>query len=162
MHFYRLPDNPLLGYFLGTSVLSLACVVIGEYSISIAFRLNKNHIENDTHEISHYQSLSIEALKQGDKDAFRACNSIANDTYGKNFFTQVSLSAASLWPVFIALGWMQYRFAEIEFSLPVSIQGSDYTFGYVSTFLLCYIVSRIFFRKINFEYPFNKMSSFQS
>lgn len=143
MYFYRFPDNPLIGYFLGTSVLSLACVVIGEYSISIAFRLNRNHIEHDNHEISHYQHLSIEALKQGNKAAFKACNSIANDTYGKNFFTQFSLSAASLWPVFFVLGWMQYRFSEVTFTLPFSIPGIGETIGYLATFLLLYISARI-------------------
>lgn len=143
MYFYRFPDSPLIGYFLGTSVLSLACVVIGEYSISIAFRLNKNHIEQDNHEISHYQNLSIEALKQGNKAAFKACNSIANDTYGKNFFTQFSLSAASLWPVFFALGWMQYRFSEVTFALPFSIPGIGDTIGYLTAFLLLYISARI-------------------
>jgi hypothetical protein len=155
MHFYRIPDNPLLGYFLGTSVLSLVCVVIGKCSISIAFRLNKKQIYHDNHEITHYQSLSIEALKTGDKASFKACNSIANDAYGNNFFAQVALSAASLWPVFIALGWMQYRFADVKFILPLSIPGGGNTIGYVTFFLICYISIRILFGQIKDNLPYS-------
>lgn len=155
MYFYRFPDNPLLGYFLGTSVISLACVIIGEFSISIAFRLNKKRIDNYNHAISHYEDISIEALKIGDKTAFKACNRIANDAYGKNFFTQVTLSAASLWPVFIALGWMQYRFSEVKFILPLSIPGSGNTIGYLASFLSCYIFTRILFGKIKNNLPYS-------
>ncbi len=150
MPFYRFPDDPLLGYYLGTFLLSLACVIIGEYSISLAFRFNKENITRDDDEIGHFQSLSIKALKAGDKSAYKACNSIANDAFGKTFFTQIALSASSLWPIFIVLGWMQYRFAGVEFSLPFSMPWAGNTIGYLATFLLCYISTRIFFRKIKY------------
>lgn len=154
MHFYRIPDNPLLGYFLGTSVLSLACIVIGKCSITIAFMLHKKRIEYYSHEIRHYQKLSIEALKIGDKTTFKACNRIANDAYGNNFFAQVALSAASLWPVFIALGWMQYRFADVKFILPLSLPGGGNTIGYVAFFLICYISIRILLGQIKDNLPY--------
>jgi hypothetical protein len=148
MYFYRYPDNPLLGYFLGTFVLTIACTVIGEYSISIAFMLNKKQIYHDNREITHYQNLSFEALKIGDKASFKACNSIANEAYGNNFFTQVALSAASLWPVFIGLGWLQYRFSGVNFSLPFSFPGAGDNIGYLATFLFCYMSARILSRMI--------------
>ena len=153
MYFYRFPDSPMSGYFLGTFVLSFACVIVGKYSISFAFKANKNQIQNTNHEIDHFQKLSIEALKTGNKSAYKACNSIANDAFGKNFFSQIALSASSLWPVFFSLGWMQYRFSEIEFTLPFSIWGTDLAFGYLSTFLLCYIVSCFFFGRIRNKLP---------
>ncbi len=148
LHFYRFPDNPLAGYYLGTFMLALACVITGEYSISLAFRFNKEKIARDNYETGHFQDLSIEALKAGDKAAYRACNSIANDACGNAFFSQIALSASSLWPVFIALGWMQYRFGGVSFSLPFSIPWAGNTVGYAATFILCYIFARILFRKV--------------
>jgi hypothetical protein len=150
MYFYRLSSNPLIGYFLGTFLLSFACVIIGKYSMSIAFRFNKDHIKHDNHNVEHYQNLSIEALKAGDKAAFKACNSIANNAYGKNFFSQIALAASSLWPVFIALGWMQYRFSGVEIVLPVL--GGIFSFGYIISFALCYIAARILFGKIKNDF----------
>lgn len=148
MPFFRFPDNPLAGYYLGTFILAFAGLIIGEYSIAFAFRLNKKMIERDNNRINHFQDLSFEALKAGDKAAFKACNGIANETYGKSFFTQITLSAASLWPLFIALGWMQYRFSEVEFHLPFSVPLIGGTLGYVSTFLICYIALRIMKKKL--------------
>lgn len=144
MFFFRLPGHPLAGYWLGTSVLALASWAIGEYSIALAFRLNKAMIKKETRKIDHYQELSFAALRAGDKSAFKACNSIANEAYGKSFFTQVTLSAASLWPLFIALGWMQYHFSDIEFAIPLT----GWTVGYLSTFLICYIAVRLLSGKI--------------
>jgi hypothetical protein len=144
MPFFRFPDEPVTGYFLGTFLLSIACVILGWFSMSMAFLFNREKIENDNRDIEHYQSLSIEALKTGDKTAYKACNSIANNAYGKNFFLQIALSASSLWPVFIALGWMQYRFEGTE----ISILGSSVTVGYVATFITCYIIVRLSAGKI--------------
>jgi hypothetical protein len=154
MPFFRFPDSPLAGYYLGTFLLSLACVIIGEYSISLAFRFNKDRITRDYRDINHFQDLSIKALKASDKSAYKACNSIANDAYGKSFFSRISLSASSLWPVFIALGWMQYRFAGVEFRLP--LLSSSLSYGYVPTFIVCYIATRILFGKIKHDLPFIK------
>lgn len=143
MPFYRFPDNALAGYCLGTFALAFISTIIGEYSIAFAFRLNQDMIIKDNQKIKHYQDLSFEALKAGDKAAFKACNSIANEAYGKSFFTQITLSAASLWPVFIALGWMQYRYMEVKFNLPFSIPLIGGTVGYFFIFLVCYISVRM-------------------
>lgn len=153
MPFYRFPDNPLLGYYIGTLALSFAGVITGEYSISLAFGFNKERIIRDNDEMARFQYLSIEALKAGDKSAYKACNSIANDAYGRTFFSQIALSAASLWPIFIALGWMQYRFGEVEFNLPFSMPLIGNTIGYSATFLLCYVSARILFGKIKYKLP---------
>lgn len=144
MFFFRLPGHPLVGYWFGTSVLALASWIIGEYSIAFAFRMNKTMIKDENLRIDRFQKLSFAALRAGDKSAFKACNSIANEAYGKNFFTQITLSAASLWPLFIALGWMQHRFSDIEFAIPLT----NWTLGYLSTFLICYITVRLLSGKI--------------
>jgi len=147
MPFFRFPDGSLPGYYLGTFVLSIACVIAGKCSLFLALRFNKNRISFDNNEMGHYQELSIKALKAGDKNAYKACNSIANDAYGKNFFSHIALAASSLWPVFISLGWMQHHFDRVDFSQIVSVPWSEYIFGYFTTFILCYLVARIIFSK---------------
>ncbi len=142
MPFYRLPDTSLYGFILGTSVLAIATVVIGEISISLAFRVNKKKISCDSDEINHFQDLSFKALRAGDKASFKACNGIANEAYGKSFFSQIALSASSLWPVFISLGWMQYRFGDITFEVPYV------AFGYTASFIAFYIAARIMLGRI--------------
>jgi len=154
MPFYRFPENNMFGYFLGTFLLCLACVIIGEYSISLAFRLNKENIVSDNDEMVRFQDLSILALKAGDKSAYNACNRSANDAFGRSFFSQISLSAASLWPIFIALGWMQYRFYDVKISLFTLSSGTRISIGYLTTFILCYLLARMIFAKMK-----NSMSS---
>lgn len=140
MPLFRYPDNPLSGYYLGTFVLALASVIIGEYSMAIALRLNRDMIGNDNSRMNHFHDLSVKALNAGDKAAFTACNSFANEAYGKNFFNHIALSAASLWPLLIALGWMQYRFAGIEINLPFTSE--FFSLGYLSSFIMCYVFAR--------------------
>ena len=147
MPFFRFPDSSLPGYYLGTFVLSITCVIAGKCSLFLALRFNKNRLSSDNNEMGHYQELSIEALKAGDKNAYRACNSIANDAYGKNFFSHIALAASALWPVFIALGWMQHHFDRVDFRKIVSVPWSEYIFGYFTTFILCYLVALITFNK---------------
>ena len=92
-------------------------MIIGELTISLAFLAVKKRIDKFSEEALRYQDLSLEALKRGDKAAYRAANRLANDAFGHSFFMQIALSAAFLWPVFFALAWMNYRFAGLEFPL---------------------------------------------
>jgi len=148
MSFFRFPDNPVMGYFLGSAILSIICVAVGEVSIYLAFRFNKNKIDHTNKNMEHFQDLSINALKAGNKNAFKACNSIANESFGKSFFMQITLAAASLWPLLIALGWMQYRFASVDFARQFSFPGSEYVFGYFTTVVFCYFMVRIIISKM--------------
>ena len=67
--------------------------------------------------------LSSEALSLGDKESYKACNKEGNDAFGQLFFNKFGLSAASLWPIFFALAWMQDRFAGDRSSSPVDRMG---------------------------------------
>ena len=158
--FYRIPENPVLGYFVGTSVLCVLCVLFGEFTISLAFRCNKKHIDRDNSKMVRMQDLSVRALMAKDKKSFKACNKEANEAFGKVFFSQIALAASSLWPVPFAMGWMQTRFLEVEFLLPFSIPGVGSSVGYAFTFLPMYILARIFFGKIRRKLPyFTKMEN---
>ena len=63
-------------------------------------------------------NLSIKALGLKDKVSWKACNSIASEDFGKNFFSHIALFASSLWIVPFVIGWMSYRFGAVDFIVP--------------------------------------------
>lgn len=148
--FYRLTGQALADFLIGTFVLAFIALIIGEYTISLAFLAAKKRIDQVTAESSKYQNLSIDALKAGDKETYKAANRLANDAFGKSFFLQIALSAAFLWPVFLALAWMQYRFLEVEFPIPYT----NYSLGYIGVFLIIYVIAYIMFKKVKYRLPF--------
>jgi hypothetical protein len=150
--FYRLTGHPLVDYYLGTFLLALLTVLVGELTISIVFRINKAHLDKLNARVEKMKRLSEEALNLGDEKAYRAINKEGNDAFGHLFFNKFGLSAASLWPIFFALAWMQERFAEI--ALPIPWIGWE--INYFFFFLLCYILARIFFGRVKRHLPYFK------
>jgi hypothetical protein len=148
--FYRLTGYALVDFLIGTFVLAWASLVIGEFTISAVFLISRRWIDASTYEARHYQDLSGEALSAGDKEAYRAANKLANDAFGKSFFMQIALSAARLWPVFLALAWMSQRFAEVEFPLLFS----DYAIGFVGVFIPMYAAAYLIFKRIKYRLPY--------
>ena len=132
MPVYRWPAEPILGFYLGTAVLALICVVVGEFSLSVAFLLDHKRIQAMTGEVVRMHNLSIQALQAGDGESYRACNKLANEAFGKMFFRQVALSMSSLWPLPFALAWLQYRFFNVEFPLPLL----EFSLGYIGVFII--------------------------
>jgi hypothetical protein len=147
---YRLTGHHLVDYYLGTFLLALLTVVVGELTISIVFQINKAHLDKLNTRVEKMQALSEEALKLGDETAYKAINKEGNDAFGHLFFNKFGLSAASLWPIFFALAWMQERFAEIGLPLP----WVGWEINYVLFFLLCYIPARIFFGRVKRHLPY--------
>ena len=84
------------------------------------------------------------------KRAYTASNKLANDAFGRSFFMQIALSAAFLWPIPFALGWMQYRFSDVEFRLP----GTEVSVGYIAVFILLYIAAYLLFRRVKYRLPY--------
>jgi len=147
---YRLTGHPLVDYYVGTFFLALLTVVVGELTISLVFRINKAHLDKLNARVEKMQRLSSEALAAGDQAGYKACNKEGNDAFGQLFFNKFGLSAASLWPIFFALAWMQERFAEIGLPLP----WIGWEINYFFFFLLCYILARIFFGRIKRKLPY--------
>ena len=147
---YRLIGYPLLDYFFGTFLLALLCVVVGEFTISLVFKVNRRHIEKLNAKVEKMSRLSEEALRLGDQASYTAINKEGNDAFGHLFFNKFGLSAASLWPIFMALAWMQGRFAAIDLPLPVF----GWKINYVFFFLLCYVLARILFGRIKRRIPY--------
>jgi hypothetical protein len=85
----------------------------------------------------------MNALKAGDKKSYKAINQLANEAYGKTFFLQVAMGAATLWPIPLALGWLQLRFSEVRFPLPLDVSLLRNGVGYEFVFIPLYILVRI-------------------
>lgn len=145
---YRLPDNAYAGFFLGTFILALMCVIVGDVTLTLAFRLVAKRLENLSAESLKYQDLSIEAAKAGDKASYKAANRMANEAFGMSFFSQMAVSMARLWPLPFALAWMQTRFTEVEFPLPFI----GLSLGYIGVFIILYIAAYFLFKQVKKQF----------
>jgi hypothetical protein len=137
--FFRLPDDAIIGFYLGAFVLAALIVVLGDLSQALAHRINLSHFQNQDKDMVHLHNLSITALRQGDKENYKAANKLANDTFGKAFFTRAALFTVSIWPLPFAMGWLAERFQGVDIPLPML----DKTVGYNAVFLPMYILTRI-------------------
>ncbi len=152
--FYRLVDSSILGYYFGTGVLCLFCVVIGQLTLATTFLWNRRTIDRDNQEMVHMHNLSVKALIVKDKKAYKLCNKEANEAFGKVFFSQIAMSISSLWPVPFALAWMQTRFSEVAFELPLRLPLVGESVGYLFTAIPIYILMYILFGKVKSKLPF--------
>ena len=138
-----------MNFLLGTLALAVLALLVGEFTSFLASLVVRRHCEQVAGEAKKYQDLSMEALKAGDRPAYEAANKLANEAFGKSFFMQVALSATFFWPIFFALGWMQYRFLEVEFPLPFV----GFSLGYIGIFILLYIPVYVLYKKVKRRLP---------
>jgi uncharacterized membrane protein (DUF106 family) len=150
--FYQLTGIRSLDGVIGTLVLSLIVVVIGEFTISLVFLVNRKHLDKLNRQLKKFSDLSQEALRLGDEASYKALNKQANDAYGHVFFNKFGLSAAALWPAFFALDWMQPHFGETGVAIPRYASGVNY----VVVFLFCYILARMVFGRLKRHLPYFK------
>jgi hypothetical protein len=148
--FYRQTGVQGLDSFIGTFVLALAVVVIGEFTLTLVFRANRKHLAMLDSRLKKYGDLSQEALRRGDAESYQALNRQANDAYGHVFFNKFGLSAAALWPIFFALDWMQPRFSETGIAVPFYPSGVNY----VVAFRCCYVLARILVGHLKKRLPY--------
>ena len=148
--FYRLTGYAFVDFLIGTFVLAWVALIVGEFTISLAFLASRKYIDSTTGEVVRYQNLSVDALAAGDKEAYSASNKLANDAFGKSFFMQIALSAAFLWPIFFALDWMRQRFSDVEFR----VLFTDYSVGYICVFVALYAAAYIVFKRIKYKLPY--------
>jgi len=155
--FYRMTGHAYVDYFMGTFCLALICVVVGEITVSLAIKFNQRYIDEMTEEMEIKEQLSIKAYGAGDKSGYKALNKEATDVWGRHFFTMVGYSAGILWPIPFALGWMQSRFAGVDFEIafPLSIVFGT-SVGYIFTFIPIYILARIIFKYLRPRLPYFK------
>lgn len=149
---YGIPWPGIPGYLTGTFLLALLSVIAGEFTISLVFRINRNHIESLIHRMNHMNELAREAYRRGEFQTYRALNKEANDAYGQVFFNKFGLSAASLWPVFFALDFQQHHFGDTRIPIPLVSMAANY----VVVFLICYILARMVFGRLKRHLPYFK------
>ena len=107
---YRWLSDPIIGWWLGSAVLCLWCTILGEATLAVVKRVNRVHLERQLEQMSEGQTKSWEALQAGDRLAYKGFNTQANESFGKSFFMQVAMGSSSLWPAFLAMAWLQWRF----------------------------------------------------
>lgn len=146
---YRITGHALADFLLGTMVAAGLALLVGESTSCLASFLVRRRYQEVAGEARKYQDLSMEALKAGDRPAYEAANQVANEAFGKSFFMQLALSATFFWPIFLVLGWMQYRFLEVEFPLPFV----GFSLGYIGVFILLYIPVYFLYRQTKRRLP---------
>jgi uncharacterized membrane protein (DUF106 family) len=148
--FFRLTGQAGLNFLLGTLAVAILALLVGEFTSFLASFMVRRHFTQVADEAKKYQDLSMEALKAGDRPAYEAANKLANDAFSKSFFMQMALSATFFWPIFFFLGWMQYRFFEVEFPLPFV----GVSLGYIGVFVLVYILAYLGFKRVKCRLPY--------
>ncbi len=136
---YQLTGNPLWDYLIGTFLLAFLTVIVGQITLSLVYRVNREHLERLESRTEQLNRLSSDAMEIGDQRSYKAVNKEASDSYGQLFFNRFGLSAASLWPAFFGLAWMQKRFLQI--AIPIPWLGLDA--NYFVMFLIAYLLARI-------------------
>jgi hypothetical protein len=135
---YRLVANPVVGFYLGTLVLALACLLLGRASQDLVWLWNRRHYEKEEAEMAHMHNLSVAAIEAGDKAAYKAANRVANEAFGKSFFAGAALFSVSIWPLPFVLAWLSGRFDGVD--VPVL---PGHTVRYNAVFLGLYILVRL-------------------
>ncbi|EKO38169.1 MAG: hypothetical protein B193_3133 [Solidesulfovibrio magneticus str. Maddingley MBC34] len=146
---YRLADNAVAGFYIGTTVLALACLIVGKASLDLAWLINRRHYDKEEAEMIRMHNLSVAAIEAGDKVAYKAANKEANEAFGKSFFAGAALFSVSIWPLPFALAWLSGRFEGVD--IPVA---GNYAVRYNAVFLAIYIVSRFILAKYWSRVPY--------
>lgn len=136
---YRWLDHPLWAWWLGTFVLSMMAAIVGELTLALVYRINRQAAHGYADEATDMQNRSLNAARAGDKKAYKAINRLANDAFGRSFFLSLAMGMGSLWPAFFAAAWLQMRFGDLRWPLPFI----DWQANFVPGFIFCYIFSRI-------------------
>ncbi len=148
---YRLLPSAQAGLWLGTAVLSVWCIILGELALSCIYLTNRDYYAGLNNKMVRMHNLSIQAILRKDKANYKAANIWANEYFGKLFFAQAALFAVSIWPLPFALGWMQTRFEGLAI---YTIPYFDLPLGYTFVMLTCYIALRYALGKVRNHVPF--------
>lgn len=145
--FYRITGIAMLDYLIGTLVLAMITVVLGELTVSLAMKFNQDHVARLTSETDRMEAMSLAAYSEGKMEQYKALNQEATDKWARQFFTMMGYSMGIFWPLPFALGWMQTRFQDVSFPVvfPLSLVFHNGV-GYLFTFIPLYIAARIIFK----------------
>lgn len=151
---YRIGNHPVAGFFFGTFVLCMGCILLGEITFRLASGFNRAYIQSLREAMTRMHNLSVKALMLKDKENYRACNKEANEAFGKYFFNMITLGAAVLWPIPFALAWMNTRFAHIEFELLFAMPILGESVRFPAIMIPLYILCRLLWARLKRRFPF--------
>ena len=157
---YRLFENPMLGWWVGTFLLAFWAVLIGEVTLAVVYRVNRSPVKEHLKKTQYYHEQSLKAKQAGDEKAYTGINKLANESYGKSFFLFLAMGMASLWPAFFAAAWLNMRFGDIFFRLPKWAGGIELNF--IAPFIVLYILNRLIFAYLRRRLPFMTPTSTQA
>lgn len=150
--FRWLPSAPV-GYLLGTVILALYCILLGDLSASLVTLINKKYIRKMQDKMDHNHELSETALKLGDKESYKAVNKQGLDAFGHSFSLGAAIFCVSIWPMPFALAWLSLRFVDAPLELPFHMPFIGTTVEYFPFFLLIYIATRMLYSAIMHRVP---------
>ena len=143
--------SPLASFWLGTALLAAYATLLGELVAGLLFMTHKSYYHELQDKMIHMHNVSVDALHQSDKESYLAANKLAQEAFGKTFFSEATLGMASIVPAPFALAWLDQRFSGIPL-LTVPIVNHELSYPFV--FLLLYIFFRIMFSKWKKHLPF--------
>jgi len=136
---FRLPASAEAGFWLGTAVLCLYCVLLGDAAYLGVMALNRRRTASLKAEMERHNELAETALRMGDKESYKAVNKQALDAFGHSFSLGAAVFTSSLLPLPFALAWMHLRFAsaapELPFALPLVGREPNYLFYFVILYI---------------------------
>ncbi len=139
---YHLVAAPVPAFFIGTFLLALICVLLGEFLSDLTRRLHESHLRQLKEELAYLQEAAILAAKQGEKERYHERNRQAGRIYVRLAFLQGLPTLATFLPAGLALSWLDYRFASLKLPLPFSLPLGGDTVGYLFPFGLFYLLLR--------------------
>lgn len=154
---FRLVDEPWSGFFCGLLFINLVCVLLGDASSLLVRRMNRKVYGRYRDDMVRHHNLSVEALKNSDKAAYKAVNKQAHEAFGKYFFSQAGAFTLSIWPLPFALAWMELRFGGLPLTLPFSLPGVGENVYYPFFFIPIYLLVRISYGRLLRRVPFYQL-----
>jgi hypothetical protein len=145
---YRWLEDPVAGWWIGTAVLALWCLLLGQLTLLLAYAANRRFLRRESEEMVRYHNLSMDALRAGDQEAFEASDRLARDAFGRSFFHNIAIGAAALWPLFFAAQWLSMRFENVSILLPGGIETN-----HVAPLVICFVLLYLVYRKIRPRLP---------
>lgn len=140
---YRWPTSATAGYLLGTLILISQCLLLGDLGATVVSYINRPHLRRFQREMENHHDLSEAALRQGDKESYKAVNRQGLEAFGSSFSLGAAIFSVSIWPLPFALAWLQMRFGDAPLELPWHLPLIDSEIPYLTSFVLLYIGCRI-------------------
>lgn len=111
---YRLLETPVTAFYFGTFCLAVASAALGLGCKALVARSQRAKRERVDGETARRSELSAQAAQAGNKAAYMAQNTLAQEAYGDSMALAAGRGAAMLWPGMLTLAWLYWRFEGVD------------------------------------------------